>query len=202
MTDTEQFRLFIALTMPEEVKAKMEAAQAELGRALPERVVRWTKRGQFHLTLRFLGDVDAPRVAALGDVLRAACQGFSPLRLGAQGVGFFPDLRFPRVVWVGVSDQADQLPRLQEAVEAATREFTAEPPGERFTGHVTLARFKGLKRPEAEALGEAAAGLADRLFGQWTAYKVELMRSELSPKGARHSSLAVIPLAGVAADLA
>jgi 2'-5' RNA ligase len=202
MTEIEQFRLFIAVTIPEEVKAKMEEAQAELRCALPERVVRWTKRGQFHLTLRFLGDVDAPRVEALRDALRAACHGFSALRLRAQGVGFFPDLRFPRVGWVGVNDQADQLPRLQQAVEAATRDFTAEEPGERFTGHVTLARLKGLKRPEAEALGLAAAGMAERLFGQWTAYKIELMRSELSPKGARHTSLAAIPLAGLAADLA
>jgi 2'-5' RNA ligase len=195
MAESERFRLFIAVTIPEPVKAKMEEAQAELRRALPERVVRWTKREQFHLTLRFLGDMDAPRVEALGDALRAACQGFSALRLRAQGVGFFPDVRFPRVAWVGVSDQADQLPRLQQAVEASTREFTAEKPGERFTGHVTLARIKGIKRPEADALGKAAAGMAERLFGQWTACQVELMRSELLPQGARHSILASIALA-------
>jgi 2'-5' RNA ligase len=202
MAESESFRLFVAVTIPEEVKAKIEEAQAELRRVFPERSVRWTRRDQFHLTLRFLGEVDASRVGALGDVLRAACQGFSALRLRAQGVGFFPDLRFPRVAWVGINEQSDQLPRLQQAVEVSTREFTAEEPGERFTGHVTLARIKGIKRPEAEALGEAAACMAQRPFGEWTAYKVELMRSELSPKGARHTSLAAIPLAGLTADMA
>jgi 2'-5' RNA ligase len=202
MTDNERLRLFIAVTIPEEVKAKMEAAQAELRHVLPERGVRWARREQFHLTLRFLGDVDAPRVETLGDYLRAACQGFSPLQLRAKGVGFFPDQRFPRVAWVGVNDQADQLPRLHQAVEAASQNFTAEAPGERFTGHVTLARIKGIRRPEAEALGQVAAGMAERLFGQWTTYKVELMRSELSPKGARHTPLATIALAGVPANLA
>ena len=201
MTDIERFRLFIAVTIPEEVKAKIAEAQAELRRLLPERSVRWAKREQFHLTLRFLGDVDAPRVEALTDALRTACQGFSALHLRAAGIGFFPDLRFPRVAWVGVSDQAEQLPRLQQTVEVSTQEFTAEEPGERFTGHVTLARIKAIRRPEAEVLGKTAAGMADQLFGQWTAYKVELMRSKLSPKGALHTTLAAIPLAGSAAEL-
>ena len=201
MAESESFRLFVAVTIPEEVKAKIEEAQAELRRVFPERSVRWTRRDQFHLTLRFLGEVDAPRVGALGDVLRAACQGFSALRLRAQGVGFFPDLRFPRVAWVRVIDQADQLPRLQQAVEVSTREFMAEEQGEAFTGHVTLARIKRIRRPEAEALGKTAAGMAERRFGEWTAYKVELMRSELSPKGALHTSLAAIPLASSAAEL-
>src|ERR1039457_4360524 len=124
MTDIERFRLFIAVTIPEKVKARIEEAQAELRRALPERSVRWTKREQFHLTLKFLGDVDAPRVEAMGDTLRTPCQGFSTLRLRAQGVGFFPDLRIPRVAWVGINEQSDQMPRLQQAVEVSTREFT------------------------------------------------------------------------------
>ena len=145
--------------------------------------------------------MDAPRVEALEEALRAACRGFSALRLSARGVGFFPDLRFPRVAWVRVTDQANLLSRLQQAAEVSTREFTAEAPGERFTGHVTLARIKGIKRPEAEALGKTAAGMAERLFGEWTAYKVELMRSELSPNGALHTSLAAKPLAGSAAEL-
>jgi 2'-5' RNA ligase len=192
----------VAVTIPEGVKAKIEEAQAELRRVLPERAVRWTRREQFHLTLKFLGDVDAARVEALGEAIRAACRGFGALHLRAERVGFFPDLRYPRVVWVGVQDQAEQLPRLQAAVEGATREYTSEAKEERFTGHVTLARIKGIKRPEAEALGNAAAALAERLFGQWTAGQVELMRSELRPQGARHSSLASIGLAEPPVELA
>jgi len=202
MADSEQFRLFIAVAIPGEVKAKMEAAQAELRRVLPERSVRWTRREQFHLTLRFLGDVEAARVEALGEALRAACRGFGALHLRAERVGFFPDLRRPRVVWVGVQDQAGQLPRLQAAVELATREYTTEEQEEQFTGHVTLARIKGIKRPEAEALGQGAAGMAERLFGEWPAYQIELMRSQLLPQGARHSTVATIALPDLPPELA
>jgi len=202
MADVERFRLFIAVTIPEVVKAKIEEAQAALRQALSERAARWTRREQFHLTLRFLGGVEAARVEALGEAIRSACRGFGALQLRAERVGFFPDLRFPRVVWVGVRDPAEQLPRLQAAVEVATQDYTTEAKEERFTGHVTLARIKGITRPEAEALGQAAAGLTERHFGQWTAHQVELMRSELLPQGARHSTLASIALAGVPPELA
>ncbi len=153
MTDSERFRLFIAVEIPETVKASMEEAQADLRRALPECHVRWARREQFHLTLRFLGDVEAARVEALTESLLAACRAFGAVHLRAERVGCFPDLRRPRVVWAGVRDETEQLPRLQQVVEAATAEFTSEDKEERFTGHVTLARIKGIKRAEAETLG-------------------------------------------------
>jgi 2'-5' RNA ligase len=194
-TPPQSFRLFIALTMPEDVKTEIEKAQAELRRALPKDCVRWTKREQFHLTLKFLGNVDAQRFEPLADAVRGACQGFAALDLRAERIGFFPDLRLPRVVWAGVRDQREQLPRLQRAVEASTRDFSAEESSERFTGHVTLGRIKAIRRPEAEALAKVASGLAARFFGAWTADKIEIIRSQLSPDGARHTTLATVPLA-------
>jgi RNA 2',3'-cyclic 3'-phosphodiesterase len=202
MAQTERYRLFVALPVPDDVKAKLEAAQADLRRVLPDRNVRWARREQFHLTLRFLGDVEAAQAEALAVALRTACAGFGALHLRAERIGCFPERGYPRVVWVGVRDQAEQLPRLQQLVEAATQGFTAEPSEARFTGHLTLARIKGIKRPEAEALGQAAAGMADRVFGHWAAYQIELMRSELLPQGARHSSLAAIALDPLPMELA
>ena len=198
----ETHRLFIAVTVPEEVKTEIEKTQATLRRALPKEGVRWTKREQFHLTLKFLGNVDAQRVEPLTDAVRAACQGFAALELRAERVGFFPDLRSPRVVWAGVSDRQDQLPLLQRAIETAMRDFTAEESKEQFTGHVTLGRIKGLRRSEAEALAGIASGLATRLFGTWIADRVELIRSQLSPNGAQYSTLAAIPLTGPTARVA
>lgn len=202
MADSEQVRLFVAVTVPEGAKAKMAEAQAALRRVLPDRNVRWARREQFHLTLRFLGDVEAAQVEALDEALRNACRGFGALQLRAQGVGFFPNERYPRVVWVGVQDEAEQLPRLQQVVEAATDAFTTEKKEERFTGHLTLARIKGIRREEAEVLAQVATGMADRLFGQWTGYRVELMRSELLPQGARHTCLGSFALAELPGDRA
>lgn len=188
-------RLFIALPVPESVKDEIERMQRELREALPEHGARWTTRMQFHLTLRFLGNVAANRVEALTNAVRSVCRDFAALKLRAEGVGFFPDARFPRVLWVGVQDDAGRLVELQRAVVQAVAEFTQEKEEKNFTGHLTLARIKNIKRPDVERLAKAAQRFRGRLFGEWTADSVEIVRSELSPTGAKYSCVAAILLA-------
>jgi RNA 2',3'-cyclic 3'-phosphodiesterase len=190
----EFFRLFVAVTVPDDTKAEIEKAQAAMSRALPKEAVRWTKREQFHLTLKFLGSVDTQRVAELTEALRTACRGFAPLELRAEQIGCFPNLRRPRVVWVGVHDQEQQLPELQRAIEAAVRDYTKEEAEERFTGHVTLGRVKDLRRHEAETLASLVSDHSTRVFGAWTSDRVELIRSQLSSQGARYTTVAALPL--------
>jgi 2'-5' RNA ligase len=190
------YRLFIAISLPEAVKTRIEEAQAEWRDALGDDQIRWTRREQFHLTLKFLGGVDAGRLDALAEGLRRAAGAFAPLNLRAERMGFFPDARLPRVVWVGVHDDRQSLPSLQRAVESAAAEFTREQSTEKFAGHVTLGRVKGLSRAEAEKMSGLARSMAERRFGEWTADKVEVIRSELLPQGARYTTLIAIPLAG------
>src|SRR4029077_17189165 len=114
----DRFRLFVAIKIPADVRSAIEGAHSCLRRELSGAAIRWTKIEQLHLTLKFLGNVDTGRVEALADALRTICLGFAPLRLRAGGVGSFPNLRRPRVLWVGVSDAQGQLERLQRAVEA------------------------------------------------------------------------------------
>jgi len=189
-----RLRLFIALSLPDGVKDGIEKTQAELRRALPEDCIRWTRREQFHLTLRFLGNVEAPRAEQLADSVRGACAGFAALPLRAEGLGFFPGARSPRVIWVGVRDGREQLPLLQQAIETSVGAFTVEPGEKKFAGHVTLGRVKDLRQSAAEILQRLALGVAGRFFGEWTADKVEIIRSELSPQGLRYTTLAAIPL--------
>ena len=189
-------RLFVAILLPDDVKNEIEKVQKEMRGALPGNVVRWTKREQFHLTLKFLGNVAALRVAELTEVLREACRPLNALRLRADRIGFFPDLRFPRVVWVGVHDERNDLPGLQKAIETGARRFTDERAEKSFTGHVTLGRIQGIKRPQAEILSKLGLGMTGRFFGEWMTDQVELIRSELSSSGSRYSTLAAFPLLG------
>jgi len=195
---SENLRLFVAVTVPEGVKDAVMKAQDALRRVTPEGHVRWSRRDQLHLTLRFLGNVEAEQVGALTEALQRCSQGFPPLHLRAEAIGFFPDARRPRVAWVGVEDAPGQLRRLQSAVQAATAPFTTEKPEEHFAGHVTLGRFKGLQRPDADALVAAAKQAAQRPFGQWVATEIEIIQSELSPKGAQYTTLAELGLTGSA----
>ncbi len=186
----ETYRLFIAITVPETVKGEVDRAQAGLRRALPEKAIRWTPREQFHLTLRFLGNVESQRTGELSQALGDVCSGFAPIRLRAAGIGFFPNARRPRVLWVGLDEPSGELKKLQQAIQSAVQGFTLEEPEKRFVGHVTLGRVKELRRSEADALAKAAFGMEERVFGEWTTTEVEIMRSQLSPKGARHTVLA------------
>src|SRR5262249_41663965 len=149
------------------------------------------------LTLRFLGQVKAQRADSLGQQFERACRSFAPLQLSAERLGAFPDLRFPQVIWAGLNDDAGRLTQLQAALEVVSREFASQPAGERFSGHVTLGRVKRLSRREAQVLSDWLARGAEKSFGKWTAAEIELMRSELSPAGARHTCLARFPLGGL-----
>ena len=147
-SSTKKLRLFVAIPVPDAVREEMLRVQHELQPLAPRGVVRWTKPEQFHLTLRFLGDVSSDRVAGLQESVRAVCSGVPALHLRAQGVGFFPNARSPRVIWIGITDGENRLVDLQRKIEAAVQPFTAEQGGERFAGHVTLGRFKQSKRLE------------------------------------------------------
>ena len=188
--------MFVAVPLPEPVKDSIERAQRELRSALPETSVRWTKRDQFHVTLRFLGDVESLQVDDLIRSVRGACGGLGALELRAAGIGMFPNPHRPRVVWAHVDDRQERLASLQRAVEHASAAFTSEKPERTFTGHVTLGRCRTIGRGEAAKLLTLATSMERRLFGEWTADSIEIVRSELGPGGSRHTTLAVVPLAG------
>jgi 2'-5' RNA ligase len=193
--EARTLRLFVAIALPETVKDEVEKIQRELRGAASGDSIRWAKREQFHLTLKFLGNVAETGVNELIEALRAACANFGPLHLRAEGVGFFPDARFPRVAWVGVGDSC-VLPELQKKIEAAVERFTSEKPDKQFVGHVTLARIQRIKRPHAEAWAKSAEDMSKRRLGEWVAAKVGLIRSELGVGGSRYTTLAEFPLLG------
>jgi RNA 2',3'-cyclic 3'-phosphodiesterase len=193
-------RLFIAISVPEQVKDVIERAQDEFRKALSRDRIRWADRAQFHLTLKFLGNVELRHLDPLSQALRLACEGFGVLQLRAGGMGLFPERRRPRVIWVRVQDAPERLPLLQRTVETAVAGFTSEKPERAFKGHVTLGRCKTIKRPGVERLATLLAAMEKRTFGRWTAESVDLIRSELGPGGSRHTTLAAVPLAPISAS--
>jgi 2'-5' RNA ligase len=190
----EKFRLFVAITVPGAVREEVFRVQREWQPLAPRDVVRWTKPEQFHLTLRFLGDVPSTQVANLQESLRTACTGTPPLQLRAQGVGFFPNARSPRVIWVGIHDKEDCLATFQKKIESAVQSYTTERGGDQFAGHVTLGRFKQYNNLATSGLVNQAESVKNRLFGEWTAREIELIRSELLPAGPRYTTLAACQL--------
>ncbi len=188
----ERLRLFVAIAIPEAVRNEMIAVQREL-KTLALGDARWTNPEQLHLTLKFLGNVPASSVEAVKESLAAACAGAAPFHLRAEGIGFFPNERQPRVVWVGFEGGGNELAVLQTRVERRLSLFVERAGAEKFLAHATLGRFQKYRRHKTERLLPRARALANHVFGDWRVEDAGLFRSELSPDGARHTRLAVFP---------
>lgn len=188
-------RLFVAVPAALEVREEIGRAQGKLKRNSPPGVVRWTQLDQFHITLKFLGDVQVEHVAKLEDSLRPLCARSPALQLSARGIGFFPNTHKPRVIWVGAHDEHGQLTELHRRIDEALRWLAPTERPEKFVGHITLARFKPGHQAAAQRLVKLAAGFHDRNFGDWRANEIELVRSELTSARAEHTAIATFSLA-------
>jgi 2'-5' RNA ligase len=191
----KSIRAFIAIDLDPGVRRELERTRAALQEAIHGDPVRWVNLEQAHLTLQFLGNLPPsavePLTESLGDVGRA----HGPFRLRAEGVGAFPDLRRPRVIWAGLTGELPALEVLQRAVAATSAPYLEKEETRSFSPHLTLGRVREEAWRQAGAIGEAVSHLPPTVFGEWQVTRVRLMRSELSPSGARHTVLAELPLA-------
>ncbi|MCU0538574.1 MAG: RNA 2',3'-cyclic phosphodiesterase [Desulfobacterales bacterium] len=179
-------RTFVAVESPPALRSALQEVQSDL-RRLGVRV-RWVRPENIHLTLKFLGEIPAGHAASVGQALQAAVQGHAPFSLDVVGVGVFPGLRRPRVIWVGLADREGRLDRLQADVEErlSALGFPREPG--RFRGHLTIGRFRAEGSPGPVA--EAAARWSGRTIGPLEVHELVLFKSTLRPEGAEYTALA------------
>lgn len=190
----ERVRSFIAILLSDDVRAAVAAEIARLRRLGPR--VSWVSPPNLHLTLKFLGELPADALAEVGEGLAETVAGAAPFSLHFGGLGAFPDLTRPRVLWVGVDEGSPAAQALQARVDAALtrRGFPKE---ERpFSPHLTIGRVRDPRR--LVELLQAMTRDARLEFGQFEVRGLSLMRSDLSPAGARYTELAAFPFAQVA----
>jgi len=186
----EKIRTFIAISLPESVLQAMGQAQQTLGTL--GRGIRWVRKDAIHLTLKFLGDVDREDVEKIQIAVERATEEASPFVLAGQGAGVFPDLRRPRVIWIGLSGDLQMLFALQGNVESQLEGLGFPKDKRLFKGHLTLGRVKG--RLDAAELREALEGLTGFHTDAFTVQSVALFQSTLRPQGAVYTKLAEVPL--------
>ncbi|HDQ35022.1 MAG TPA: RNA 2',3'-cyclic phosphodiesterase, partial [Chloroflexi bacterium] len=129
--------------------------------------------------------------------LAVVARNASPLVLQVQGLGCFPNLQRPRVVWVGLEERTGRLALTHQAVNEALAQVGFEPETRPFKPHLTLGRVqRGASRDVAAQLGQAVARRAERglTLGEETVTDLVLFRSVLKPTGAEYSRLATFTL--------
>ncbi len=141
-------------------------------------VPRWAGRGGQHLTLAFFGEVPDARLDALTSALDAALTGHPTVHLRLAGAGTFPERGMPRVLWVGVDGDVEQLARMARSATLAAR--SAGVPVERrpYHPHLTVGRWRAAG-PVDRTVTAALAGYAGPHFA---VDDVVLIRSQLGPR--------------------
>jgi|WetSurMetagenome_2_1015567.scaffolds.fasta_scaffold331278_1 RNA 2',3'-cyclic 3'-phosphodiesterase len=193
-------RSFIAIPLSADVRRWLADARAALERGLPSGAVRWTAIDGIHITLKFLGEIPAARVDAIRAVMDRAAAGRRAFTVAAEGLGCFPSLRRPRVIWAGVRAQPE-LDALQKQLEdgLAAAGFPREQRA--FAPHLTLARVRdGAAENVLEAIGRSVGTAQIKSAAEMAADEFCLFRSVLKPGGPEYSILFTAALCSVAAE--
>jgi 2'-5' RNA ligase len=158
------------------------------------RGVAWVASDNFHLTMKFLGGVEESRLAEVRGALAGVAAGTAPFDVRLCGLGAFPTPGRPRVIWAGCSAGEAPLVALAEAVDRSLGALGFPREDRPFSAHVTIGRVREPRRDPA--LAEAIGRGASLAFGDVHVARLSLMRSDLSPRGARYTELAALPLGG------
>lgn len=184
-------RLFIAIETPPEITPQITAIRDRLRTSNAN--VRWEPDEKLHATLKFLGDADERLLPDFVYYIRRVCQTNTHLLLKYKGIGCFPNMQAPRVIWVGMEDLKGNLSSLRHEIESAFVPLGFEPEERKFHSHVTLGRVKGdrdvnslLRMMESTTFESQPVAIQE----------IALIKSELISAGSVYTTLEKFPLQG------
>jgi len=183
MSDT--VRAFIAIELTDETIAFIQKIQEGL-RSFGVKA-RWMRPENIHLTLKFLGDINNEDVKKAGDAIISAARENASITLRAKGIGVFPGVKRPRVIWTGIAGQTKELVNLQKILDGKLQTIGFSKEKRPFKGHLTIARIK--KKIDAKRLIDAMKEYSGFESKAFMADEVVLFKSELKPSGAVYSRL-------------
>lgn len=180
MSAPERPRLFVGVELPEEVRTAIHDTTTPWRGSLP--AFRWTRPDAMHLTIAFIGNVDAEYVDAIESAVEAAAAALAPVPTGLTRLGMFPERGGARVLWVGLDDPDGALVEVAGAVAIALEGYL-EAEARAYHPHITIARTRRPTTvPAAFPDGQVPAA-------RWTIDALTLFRSHLGAGGPRYERL-------------
>ncbi|MCD6488701.1 MAG: RNA 2',3'-cyclic phosphodiesterase [Desulfurococcales archaeon] len=181
-------RTFIAIDIDDDnvrnelakVRDYLSSTKAELKPVATENI---------HITLRFIGEMPLTLVSELCDKLSKEVT-FKPFKIKVYGLGVFPNIHRPRVIWAGITEGASNIIELHDIVEKILRKLRIPPSREKFIPHITIARVKSSRN--LPALRKAIELYIDKDFGGFIVNSIKVKRSILTPRGPIYSDICVI----------
>lgn len=189
-------RLFVAVEIGEALAARAaelsRTLQRRAGDSAPRARVTWVPPDRLHLTVRFIGEIDDARAAAVGEALEPPLN-VAPFDLALAGAGAFPKSGSPRVLWVGVASGREELVAAEREISARLARLGIPEEERPYSPHLTLAR---VREPAGLRSARLLDGLTDQSLGTVHVDAITLFHSKLSPKGPTYTPLARIPMGG------
>jgi 2'-5' RNA ligase len=181
---SEAIRSFIAFDMDNEsILKRITDVQNLLAKTGAD--LKLVEPKNIHITLRFLGNITANMAERIHEEMKKVQ--FTAFDAKIHGVGVFPNLHYPRVLWAGITQGADELRSIFNQLEPSLRSLGFAPDSKGFSPHLTIARVRS-GRNKAE-LGKCVTENANYEFGIVRAQCLRLKRSDLTPKGPIYSTL-------------
>ncbi len=191
MSDLEakrRVRIFYALELPADVRERIAAHVAELRAATePSLKISWERTEKLHLTLKFLGEIEAARLEAVARAASRAAEASVKFEVSLREAGAFPASGNPRVLWLGLHDASGHLAELQERLESECEREGFAREKRPFRPHITIARIR-FPNAAARHLGRVhrEREFAPAVFG---VSEFVVMQSQLGAGGSRYTPL-------------
>jgi 2'-5' RNA ligase len=187
-------RLFVAAeidpALARELARVADQVRQRVDSREPQARLTWVPADRLHFTIRFLGDVDAPRASAVASVLTPPLA-LAPFAVTLAGLGAFPQQGPPRVIWAGIGEGREAMRALEHEVSARLAACGIPPESRKYSPHLTLARVRAAAGLRSR---EVLDGTPQQPFGTTRVDAITLFESRLSPKGPAYVSLQRTPL--------
>jgi len=182
-------RTFIAINTPESIRQSITAFQSELRKSGAD--VRWESPDKFHVTIKFLGNVEESQLPGLTRQIQSVCEQHPSFEVWYRRAGGFPDLKHPRVIWLGCENEDGTLATLRSALDTVLLPHGFEIEARPFRPHITLGRIRSPK-----GLDHLTPKLENLTFEpqMGTIREVLIVKSVLRPQGAAYTVLTSIHL--------
>lgn len=181
----EPIRCFIAIEIPDAIQSLLICAQEELKRNI--RGASWVKRGNIHLTLRFLGDVAPNQISTIKNAIEKVAIRRSPFSMKIGGIGAFPNLTRPRIIWAGVKTGANEVVAISKDIDSGLSQHGFGRDEKPFRPHLTLARVK--RRINLKPLVDVFQQYDTINGATLIVDQIRVVRSELRQSGAIYTPL-------------
>ena len=177
-------RTFIAVNLSDEVKDNINRVTEKLKKA--ESKVKWVKKENLHLTLKFLGEVDEEKIKNIGSALEKKLISCGEFEIKIKGIG-----TFPRVIWYSVVTGADLLKEIWSSVEEVVESEGFGKDSRGFSAHITIGRIKAQLD---QAFKVELENLKDLDCGISKVSAVSIIKSTLTPAGPVYEEIKNISL--------